>query len=114
MDVDPADANGSGSLPRSCIRLSDYSSLPISEKGERMSYGSLAHTVKEENCKVCVFKRKNGVACRHGALCFFCHAEHKPYVRPPRFQRGAEKRAQAAERAAKAAAEAGDAQGAAG
>merc|ERR1712232_100432 len=63
--------------------------LPMAEQGFRLSFGSLMHVVKGGNCKVCVFNRKKGGAvCRHGAMCYFCHGEHKPYARPPRYLRG--------------------------
>jgi len=66
------------------VKLSDLTSLPLSENGTRVSMGSLGHVVAGETCKVCVFNRKSGQSCRHGALCNFCHAEHKPYIRPQR------------------------------
>lgn len=79
----------SDAFPAAEIRLSDFQALPPGIGGEKLSFGSLGH-VNGESCKVCVFlrkknKNKNSVMCRHGALCFFCHAEHKPYVRlrPP-------------------------------
>jgi hypothetical protein len=67
------------------VRLSDIMALPRnSSDGERLSYGSIAHAVKSETCKVCVFNRKNGAVCRNGWACTFCHAWHQPYVRPRR------------------------------
>lgn len=66
------------------VRLSDIRALPRASDGERLSYGSISHAAKNENCKVCVFNRKNGSLCRNGWACTFCHAWHQPYVRPRR------------------------------
>eukprot|EP00928_Gymnodinium_smaydae_P002467 TRINITY_DN10882_c0_g1_i2.p1 TRINITY_DN10882_c0_g1~~TRINITY_DN10882_c0_g1_i2.p1 ORF type:complete len:813 (+),score=143.57 TRINITY_DN10882_c0_g1_i2:55-2493(+) len=70
---------------KSNVKLSDVIALPSNKQGLKMSFGSLSHLEHNENCKVCVFNRKTGAICRHGALCYFCHADHKPYVRPPRY-----------------------------
>jgi len=66
------------------VRLSDVRNLPRKEDGSLLSYGSIAHAVKNEQCKVCVFQRKTGTICRNGWACTFCHAWHQPYVRPRR------------------------------
>jgi len=66
------------------VRLSDISSLPRGQNDELMSFGSIGHLVHNETCKVCVFNRKSGTSCRNGWACSFCHAWHRPYVRPRR------------------------------
>lgn len=66
------------------VRLSDIRSLPRTEEGTLLSFGSIAHSMPNERCKVCVFSRKSGAICRHGWACTFCHAWHQPYVRPRR------------------------------
>mmetsp|Transcript_10540 Transcript_10540/g.23965 ORF Transcript_10540/g.23965 Transcript_10540/m.23965 type:complete len:426 (-) Transcript_10540:146-1423(-) len=70
--------------------LSEMAALPRDANGARLSFGSLGHVLHNEACKVCVFNRKLGVACRHSWLCNFCHAKHQPYVRPSRRSRQAQ------------------------
>mmetsp|Transcript_82733 Transcript_82733/g.229643 ORF Transcript_82733/g.229643 Transcript_82733/m.229643 type:complete len:325 (-) Transcript_82733:185-1159(-) len=72
------------------IRLSDILALPCDNEGRRLSFGSLGHVLNDEACKVCVFSKREaqgGHACRHGVLCAFCHAWHRPYIRPRRTTR---------------------------
>mmetsp|Transcript_18315 Transcript_18315/g.42774 ORF Transcript_18315/g.42774 Transcript_18315/m.42774 type:complete len:440 (+) Transcript_18315:51-1370(+) len=72
---------------QTAICLSDVRALPKDTNGTKLSFGSLGHALHNESCKVCVFNRKTGVACRHSWLCNFCHAKHQPYVRPSRRNR---------------------------
>mmetsp|Transcript_11245 Transcript_11245/g.20549 ORF Transcript_11245/g.20549 Transcript_11245/m.20549 type:complete len:445 (-) Transcript_11245:131-1465(-) len=69
------------------ICLSEIRALPKDTTGTKLSFGSLGHALHNDACKVCVFNRKTGVACRHSWLCNFCHAKHQPYVRPSRRNR---------------------------
>ena len=68
------------------LSLKDFLALPITDNGERVSFGSLVHVVDgQQNCKPCVQNRKRRGSCRFGVLCFFCHSEeHKVNARRPR------------------------------
>jgi len=74
--------NGSVSQGTGVMRLSDYNNLPVDERGVRLSAASHIHgdDQRRPKCRKCAFHMDNikpGKMCKNGALCDFCHGQHK-------------------------------------
>lgn len=67
------------------IRLSEYTKLPINDKGVRLSGASATHKPgRKSRCRKCafynIFARNKGKTCKFGALCDFCHEDHERFI----------------------------------
>eukprot|EP00747_Dinoflagellata_sp_TGD_P164179 gnl/TRDRNA2_/TRDRNA2_183732_c0_seq1.p1 gnl/TRDRNA2_/TRDRNA2_183732_c0~~gnl/TRDRNA2_/TRDRNA2_183732_c0_seq1.p1 ORF type:complete len:982 (+),score=102.84 gnl/TRDRNA2_/TRDRNA2_183732_c0_seq1:154-3099(+) len=63
------------------VLLSDVLALPRGPDGTHLSFGSLAHELHSDQCRPCTFTSTKNRPCKFGALCHFCHATHRPYVK---------------------------------